>query len=265
MKSQVVFFLVGAAVVFTVCDVACGSETNPPQVQTGQHAYSFRKDSAAPVATDYLLYLPEEYGTTEKEWPLLLFLHGSGERGNDINKVELHGPPKLIAKDLKRLPFVIVSPQCPEGDRWGNDSQIDTLNKLLDDLISRYRIDVNRVYITGLSMGGYGTWSLAAAQPDRFAAIAPVCGGGNVKQAESMAHLPVWVFHGDKDQIVPIGKSEEMVAALKQSGCRVKFTTYPNAGHDSWTATYQNPELYEWFLKHTRSGNEQYKIRRDFR
>jgi predicted peptidase len=130
------------------------------------------------------------------------------------------------------------------------------LNSLLDDLVSRYRIDKQRIYVTGLSLGGFGTWSLAAAYPDRFAAIAPICGGGNPEDAASIAHLPVWVFHGAKDKVVSIEKSEEMVAALKKVGSDVKFTVYPDAGHNSWTATYENPELYEWFLEHTLSGDE---------
>lgn len=258
MKTQVVLF--GVAVVM-LCSVSCTSMTQQTQVKTGQHPYSFQKDITNPVRTDYLLYLPEGYGATQEEWPLILFLHGSGERGSDLNKVALHGPPKLIAKEMKTFPFVIVSPQCPAGDRWRSDAQVDTLNALLDSIVSQYRIDTDRIYITGLSMGGFGTWNLAGAYPDRFAAIAPVCGGGDAEHAASIAHLPIWVFHGEKDQMVPIKESEEMVDALKKSGCRVKFTAYPDAGHDSWTATYQNPELYTWFLKHTRSENEQYKTR----
>jgi len=139
---------------------------------------------------------------------------------------------------------------------WGRENQIDTLNALLDHIVSLYRIDEERIYVTGLSMGGFGTWYMAAAYPDRFAAIAPICGGGDPESAGRIAHLPVWVFHGAKDETVRIKKSEEMVAALKKVGGKVKFTVYPDLGHNSWDATYGNPELYKWFLEHTRSGNE---------
>ena len=114
-------------------------------------------------------------------------------------------------------------------------------------------IDQDRIYLTGLSMGGFGAWSLAAEYPGRFAAIAPVCGGGNPLEAGSLAHLPIWVFHGAKDTVVPVEKSREMVAALENAGGNVRFTVYPDSEHDSWTETYNNPELYEWFLTYTRS------------
>jgi predicted peptidase len=121
----------------------------------------------------------------------------------------------------------------------------------LDEVIAEYRIDEQRIYLTGLSMGGFGTWRLAMAYPDRFAALAPVCGGGDPDQAHLVAHLPTWVFHGAKDDVVSIENSKKMVAALKKAGCDVKFTIYPDAGHDSWTETYNNPELYDWFLDHS--------------
>lgn len=193
---------------------------------------------------NYLLYLPAHYESSQKKWPLLLFLHGAGERGNDLLKVKLHGPPKLIAQGQK-FPFIIVAPQCPEDQWW----DIETLDKLLKDVTAEYRIDTTRRYLTGLSMGGYGTWALATEYPDRFAAIAPVCGGGDPSKAESIKHIPIWVFHGAKDEVVPIEKSQEMVAALTALGADVKFTVYPEAAHDSWTKTYNNPELYEWFLR----------------
>jgi predicted peptidase len=225
------------------------------EANVGQHSQSFKKEIMKTLRADYLLYLPDNYGTTQKKWPLILYLHGSGERGNELSKVEIHGPPKLIRIDRKEFPFVIVSPQCPIDGWWTNELQIDTLNALLDDIVLRYRIDKERIYVTGSSMGGYGTWRLASVYPDRFAAIAPICGGGCPDDATNIAHLPTWVFHGAKDDMVPVKKSEAMVAALEKVGCKVKLTVYPNVGHDSWTATYENPELYEWFLKHTRSGN----------
>ena len=196
--------------------------------------------------TDYLLYLPKDYDKQEK-WPLMLFLHGAGERGTELDKVKVHGPPKLIAAG-KEFPFIVVSPQCPP-EQWWN---IDVLLALLDDIEKNYKVDKERIYVTGLSMGGFGTWSLAARAPERFAALAPICGGGEPYWAERFSHVPIWVFHGAKDEAVPLVRSEQMVAALKKENAEPRFTVYPEAKHDSWTETYDNPELYEWLLKQTR-------------
>ena len=195
----------------------------------------------------YLLYLPPGYEKDEKKtFPLILFLHGAGETGSDINKVKVHGPPKLVEKGQK-FEFIVVSPQAPTRG-WKPDS----LLALLDEVEKMNRVDKDRVYVTGLSMGGFGTWALAAAAPERFAAIAPICGGGNPRTADKLKGLPIWVFHGAKDNAVPLKRSEDMVKALKEAGNEVKFTVYPNAGHDSWTESYNNPELYKWFLSNTR-------------
>jgi predicted peptidase len=251
MKTEIL-----TTMLITLFSMSCTSSKELTKVNLGQHPQVFEKEIRKTVQANYLLYLPEDYLTSQKDFPLILFLHGAGERGNDVSKVEIHGPPKLIAKEGKSFPFVIVSPQCPKEDWWTSGKQLDILNAFLDDILENYRIDKDRIYLTGLSMGGYGTWSLAAAHPDRFAAIAPICGGGNTWDARRVANLPVWVFHGAKDQVVPIEKSEIMVAALEKAGGSVEFTVYPEAGHDSWTETYNNPDLYEWFLKHSRRSNE---------
>jgi len=195
----------------------------------------------------YLLYLPDDYTELKTKWPLILFLHGAGERGDSLQKVKVHGPPKLIDNG-KTFPFIILSPQCPKNQGWATDE----LDALLKDVTKLYRVDKNRTYVTGISMGGYGTWALATKYPDRFAAIAPICGGGYLNKAELLKHLPIWVFHGAKDKVVPLQRSQEMVDVLKKVGGNVKFTIYPEAGHDSWTKTYNNPELFEWFLKNKR-------------
>ena len=235
---------------------ARAAETDP---ELKQQKLSFERQ-AAPVAAriDYLLYLPKGYETkdTTKKWPLIMFLHGSGERGSNVAKVAVHGPPKLV-KNGKDLPFIIVSPQCPAGKGWNND----TLLALLDDTVAKHNVDRSRVYLTGLSMGGYGTWSLGLKYPERFAAIAPICGGGQTQdvklvageKAAAMKSLGVWAFHGAKDPTVKLEASERMVAELKQAGCKdVELTVYPEAGHDSWTESYNNPKLFEWFLQHQR-------------
>ena len=205
----------------------------------------------------YLLYLPKDYDAKgSKQWPLVLFLHGAGERGTDLQRVAIHGPP-MLAKNGTNFPFIVVAPQCPEGQRWENES----LLQLLDHVMKTCKVDASRVYLTGLSMGGYGTWKLALAHPEKFAAIVPICGGGERidvllagrERAAALRDLGVWAFHGAKDPVVPVAESERMIAVLKRIGCTdLNLTVYPEAQHDSWTETYNNPKLYQWFLKHRR-------------
>jgi predicted peptidase len=197
------------------------------------------------INNKYLLYLPNKYHQINKSWPFMFFLHGAGERGSNIELVKKHGPLKLINQN-KNLPFIIAAPQCIENMRWN----IEELNILLDEIIFKYNIDTKRIYLTGLSMGGFGTWELAIKYPNKFAAIIPVCGGGDPSKACKVKDVPIWAFHGAKDDVVPISKSEEMVAALKDCGGNPKFTIYPDAEHDSWTETYNNSNLYKWFLQH---------------
>lgn len=216
----------------------------------------FEKKLTTTAHANYLLYLPKGYERSTNRWPLMLFLHGAGERGSNLSKVSAHGPPKL-AKQRKELPFVIVSPQCPADEIW-NDA---TLLALLDSVCARYRVDTNRVYLTGLSMGGYGTWSLGLRHPERFAAIAPICGGGDVlpillasrTNSKALRSLGVWAFHGAKDPVVPVSESERMISVLQKAGVKdVRLTVYPEAGHDSWTEAYEEPRLFEWLLAHRR-------------
>lgn len=216
-----------------------------------QRAEKFEKQVT--IRLDYLLYTPADYGKDEgKKYPVILFLHGAGERGTDVNKVKVHGPPKLLGggTELAVKDFIVISPQCP-AEKWWEPNE---LIALLDDVLAKHpQHDPNRVYLTGLSMGGYGTWDLATRHPSRFAAIAPICGGGDARRAgRALRNMPTWVFHGEKDRVVPIEQSEVMVEALKKAGNEVKFTRYPEADHDSWTVTYNNPELYAWLLQHTR-------------
>lgn len=224
---------------------------------TNQESKIFKKRVSHDLDLHYLLFLPEGYKTdTARSWPLMLFLHGAGERGTNLSKVAVHGPPKIV-KTKRDFPFILVSPQCPSGQTWSDES----LLALLDEISGKYRVDTNRIYLTGLSMGGYGTWSLGLKNPDRFAAIAPICGGGSIlnillppsgKEAP-LKRLPVWAFHGAKDSIVPLQQSEEMVNALKKAGNEnVKLSVDPDADHDSWTKAYDDPELYDWFLQHSR-------------
>jgi predicted peptidase len=186
----------------------------------------------------------------------MLFLHGAGERGTNLAKVAVHGPPKLV-RQREDFPFILVSPQCPSDQTWSDEA----LLALLDDVQKKYRVDETRVYLTGLSMGGFATWSLGLKYPERFAAIVPICGGGDIlsvllarKGSEAaLRKLPVWAFHGAKDNVVPVAESERMVNLLKRSGnSNVKLTVYPEAGHDSWTEAYNSQELYDWLLQQSR-------------
>ncbi len=241
MKSLLKFWALGVVLVA----VSAARAEGPAEV--GQHAQKLEKQIT--VKLDYLLFLPQDYGKeADKKWPLILFLHGSGERGSDIEKVKVHGMPKVV-EEKKDFPFIVVSPQCPAGNWW----KTFELEALLDDVAAKYHVDADRVYLTGLSMGGFGTWELVSAAPSRFAAIAPMCGGGNTIMAKRIKDVPVWVFHGDADKAVPVQRSDEMVEALKKVGADVKYTRYEGVGHDCWTQSYANPELYEWFLSHKRS------------
>ncbi len=212
------------------------------------------------IKLDYLLSLPAEYESQES-WPLVLFLHGAGERGSDVNQVKVHGPPKLVESG-EEFPFILVSPQCPmtvtaaDGQQRRGWWDPVSLTALLDEVIAKHNVDQNRVYVTGLSMGGFGTWALAAHTPHRFAAIAPICGGGDPTTCNRLTNMGVWVFHGGQDRVVPLDRSQRMVDALKEAGVDLNFTIYEEAGHDSWTATYDNPKLYEWLLSHSLDSDE---------
>ncbi|MEH2296141.1 dienelactone hydrolase family protein [Nostoc sp.] len=225
---------------------------------------TLQRQVASTDSYNYLLFLPDVlrqdtlYQRNETQQPLLptiLFLHGAAERGSDLDNVKKQGVTKIVEQQPD-FPFIVISPQCPRGQHWN----VERLSALLDEAMSDEKpqsayacyIDPDRVYLTGLSMGGYGTWHLAAAQPQRFAAIAPICGGGNPQAARKLKNLSVWAFHGARDNVAPLRESEIMVSALKACEGDVKFTVYPEAAHDSWTQTYNNPELYEWFLQHQR-------------
>lgn len=227
------------AVALLVPAVALCDET--PGVQQ-----SARLDTQVKVRMDYLLYLPKDYDKQAK-WPLVLFLHGAGERGDDLELVKKHGPPKLIAAG-KEFPFIVVSPQCPKNRTW----EPFELVALLDEITRKHKVDEDRVCVTGLSMGGGGTWRLAAYVPNRLAAIAPICGGGDTSSTGRYAQLPAWVFLGAKDSPSTVERTQAMLESLKKSGGNPKFTLYPEAGHDAWTETYNNPEFYEWLLAQKR-------------
>lgn len=201
----------------------------------------------------YLLFLPKDYGTDGRKWPVMLFLHGSGERGDDLKLVKVHGPPKLV-DDRADFPFIVVSPQCPKDRSWNGEVQLHVLAELIDSVLTRFAADRERVIVTGLSMGGFGSWSLVAKHPTRFSAAVPICGGGDPDMAGKLKSVPFWVFHGAKDFGVPLKLSETMIAAVEKAGGSAKLTVYPEAGHDSWTETYKNEAVYDWLLAQRRAS-----------
>ena len=227
-------------------NVGCSS-AQPWSVREGEHEQMFTREITKSVGAKYLLYLPESYARTETKWPLIVFLHGSGERGDDLEKVAVNGPPNFL-RQRKDFPFIVASPQLPDGERWSSDVVI----ALIDELLEHLRVDTDRVYLTGLSLGGFATWDIACDFPSRFAAIAPVCGIGDPDVACRLRHLPVWSFHGADDPVVPLKDDSAMVNAVKACGGDVRFTVYPNTGHDAWVKAYADPSLYAWLLEHRR-------------
>ncbi len=212
-------------------------------------ARTFNHQHAASL--DYWLYLPKGY-SNRKSFPLVIFLHGAGERGG-LERVKLQGLPRLIDEG-QHYPFIMAAPACPLNEWW--QSYLHTLNSLLDSLLANYAIDAQRVYLTGLSMGGSGTWHWAMHNPERFAAIAPICGFGvSLLQPEGwearLASVPIWAFHGAKDKVVKPIESRKLVRAARKAGGEVKFTLYDNADHNAWDETYSNSELYRWLLSHS--------------
>ena len=198
------------------------------------------------IKFDYLLYTPENWDKSKK-FPLLVFLHGAGERGDDIAFAGRYGPFKYAAEG-KNYPFVMVAPQCKSNKYWGN--YLESLDLFLDDIIEKYNIDEKRIYLTGLSMGGTGTWHWLMASPERFAAAAPVCGTGICWYACRIAHKPIWVTHGTADTVVPYDESVRMIEFLKKSGGEPILTTLEGVGHNAWDYAYTD-ELTDWFLKHS--------------
>jgi predicted peptidase len=194
----------------------------------------------------FAIYYPPGFKENLRKWPLILFLHGAGERGNDLEKVKVQGLPAMLEIEKEDIPFIVAYPQCPLRQYWSVDLLNDWMNKVLAQL--KDQVLHSHIYLTGISMGGYGTWHWATATPDRFTAIAPICGGGDPAQAFRLKDVPIWAFHGAKDYIVPLSESVEMVEAVKRTGGKADLTIYPDAAHDSWTDTYHNPLLYDWFL-----------------
>jgi predicted peptidase len=195
----------------------------------------------------YLLTLPPGYETERgKKWPLVLFLHGSGERGSDLEILKHQGLSKLAEE--RSFPLILVAPQVPAGEIWS----VDVLTSLLDDLEKTLRVDPDRVYLAGLSMGAFGAWDLAIAHPDRFAALSVISGGGNPVEVCRLKSVPVWIVHGRQDDVIPVSWAENLAHRLEKCSGNVRVTIYPEVGHDAWTQTYADPAFFEWLLAQRR-------------
>jgi predicted esterase len=202
------------------------------------------KEAVSSCRIHYLAYLPKQYDADSRHWPLLLFLHGAGESGDDLSKVRAKALPQAIESG-REFPFIVIAPQSPT-EQW----ETSPLIALLDDIISRYRVDEDSVHVTGLSSGGWETFELAALHPHRFAAIAPLCGGGELSWVSALKDVPIWCFHGCLDTLEPVASSIQMVEAVNAAGGNAALTVYPELGHKIWSRTYSDPELYLWFLRH---------------
>ena len=229
-------------------------------------------DGSATVEFRYRLLRPDSAAGTDLNggrYPLVLFLHGAGERGSDNLKQLKYLPTWLANPALRqRHPCFVLAPQCRMDERWVDVSWADeqstpqpttptvdlaAATKALEETLTREAIDPDRIYLTGLSMGGFGTWDLAARMPDRFAAILPICGGGDDHVAARIAALPIWCFHGDADMTVPVDRSRIMIAAVKAAGGRPIYSELPGVGHDSWTPAYRDGFVLDWLFSQHRS------------
>ncbi|WP_197531310.1 carboxylesterase family protein [Posidoniimonas corsicana] len=202
-------------------------------------------DEQSATGTQYLLYLPDAYSPEGQPWPLVVYLHGSGLRGRDLDLVASEGPPRL-AREGEPLPFILASPQCPQNQSF--DPKM--VRSLVEHVVEQHQIEREKIYLTGYSMGGFGTWQAAAAYPDLFAAFAPLCGGGNPDEAESLAQTPVWAFHGDQDKVVPLEQTTLMTEAVTNAGGEVTLSILPGMGHAICDDVYSDRSLFDWLLTH---------------
>lgn len=207
-------------------------------------SFNLKKDIKASL--NYLVYTPKSY-TENSQWPLIVSLHGVGECGDNLEKVKKYGIHKVL-KENDDFPFIVVSPQCPENELW--EMQFNLLEDLLEEIKKKYSIDEKRMYLTGFSMGGYGTWNFATLRPNIFAAIAPICGGVILlHKTLSLKNVPIWVAHGDKDTAVEIEESRRVVNYLKPHNPNIVFKVYEGCGHEVCSTAYEDPEMFEWLLK----------------
>jgi len=231
--------------------LGCVSDNQKFEPAGSQHAKTFERDITTVITGEYLLYLPKDYYQDVRDRPMILFLHGTEIEGGDLDMLRKKGPPR-VADEWDDFPFILVSPLNSLNYPFTSD----LLDLILDDVLSTYRVDENRIYVTGVDWGGLTAWKLAVDYPNRFAAIAPGACPGMPDRVDQIKHVPVWVFHGTDDRLVPVGRPERMVKALERHGGDVKYTFLQGEGHDIADKMYHDRVLYEWFLSHELKKNE---------
>lgn len=212
----------------------------------------FVDELAVTSSLPYLQHLPPGYDESQP-WPLVLFLHGMGERGDDLSMLKIYGMPKVVEEN-PGFPAIVIAPQCPADSYWL--IELHGVVALLDHVQQTLAVDPDRVYLTGLSMGGHAAWWLAHRYPDRFAALVPICGWGDPNLVCRHKHMPTWIFHGMKDEVVPFQRSEALYEALKQCNGNVQFTAYRDVDHNSWDPAYATADLFEWMLAQRRQPDD---------
>lgn len=216
------------------------------------HSYAQQKTK---VKYDYLLYLPKDYAKSSKKYPLVIYLHGGSHKGHNLNKLKAYGLPYLVDKG-QDFDFIIASPQCPEGKYWSSENWFESL---YESLTKDHRIDINRIYLTGISMGGYGTYITAMDFPDKFAAIVPLCGGINDSDTTricTLKNMPIWTFHGTADDQIPISETERIARLLNACRGQMTFTRLKDEGHGIQYLYENKPEIFRWMLKQRRKNVE---------
>lgn len=242
------------ALSLAVLCVQCGSTIRAASPAAGKQVeQSFQAKDGGEVP--YLLYLPDDFDEqSNTPRPVMLFLHGRGESSGPLSLVAKWGPPQMVERGEK-FPFILISPQCPKEDAWSSQTQQSRISQLLDSVVDKFKADKDHIYLAGLSMGGSGSWRMAADHPDRFAAVVPICGRGEIADAGKLKNLPIWVFVGDQDRVFQA--NVDMVEAIRKAGSQsVRLTTLENIGHNSWSAAFASPDLYAWLEKQTRAKRE---------
>jgi predicted peptidase len=235
-------FLAGAVVLFLSLTTSTQAADSDPSSAGQQQSHTLQRSVPHKVAIQYLLFLPEGYDKSRERWPLILYLHGGLLRGDDISQMKKFGLAEKVAADPK-FPFIVVSPQCHQGEIW---TDVDALGAVLDEVARNHRVDPDRVYITGHSMGGRGALYAAYEMPSRFAPVGPITGW-----ADKLAKIPLWLFHGPNDQFTPLKEVEELVHAIEGAGGHPQFTVLPGRDHYILDV-YDRPDLYEWLAQQKR-------------
>jgi predicted peptidase len=266
---QLLFMVTAMAVGW---QTAYSQDATPPQPADPREVFEARVlETTGGAAFPYRLLKPLEYDP-QQQYPLVLFLHGAGERGDDNEKQLVHGGRNFAHEAMRRRhPAFVVFPQCPTEKRWVEvpwDAEAHTAPKdpsetmqsvfeLIDALQKEFSVDESRIYCVGLSMGGYGAWDLLYRKPDLLAAAVPICGGGDPATIEKFKHVPIWAFHGDLDPTVPVNRSREMVKALEAAGARPIYTEYEGVPHDSWTQTFDNRLVWDGLFAQRKGENDE--------